>query len=508
MENLFENNDSSIESCEKLYLQIHKIKLQDYISRGLIMPDMYFDNEIEKDVQSKNKSYIVVSSSYIDSIDETQLLLELIFTDAEKKEFKKSGDIYFYEKPIAITRIKQIYIQDKKTKDKLLTKIMNYKIGYIPESLFVFFKKGRKIIFDKCNKYQALENADSIDYQEKIIKFDKMMGMFAFMKNSDLYYFDKTKTYSNYARSYISILSKLNDSLETTNSKLFDMITDNKDFFDHIYTDKLVNDDFIKSFLENEKDEEIREIFSTLLYDNNSKRKCLERLRHKDGIFFYVCLLYIHRQKDSNKKDNFKSNIAQEIPYEKAELALAFLGLHYGYSSIRADEEILIDDKYINKFIEKNRVNMKFKLDCKLDYITIETIYNYTFYDKKGEEFDYLEYPSAKKSTSLSSDVKFTAWYKVEKKDILDTQYVRIRKHTFVELVTKSMSNYKEEIGFGKYYLASFVAMHYKYLLFYSKDGKPVEPYFEKSNFLEIIKEETNTIKQEKLLKVFELDNK
>lgn len=510
--NLLEMNniDTLKKEEEKLYLQINRIKLQDYIARGMIVPDMYLGDEAERDIQSKNKSYLAFSNSYIKQIDESQLLLEIIFTDEEQLDFKKSGDIYFYDKPLPITRIKQIYIQDKKTRDELLRKISNYQIGYIPERLFVFFKKGKKNIFDKCFEYQILESNEIVNHKEKIRKFDKMMGMLSFMKNRDLYYFKKMQIFSNYSQNYIPILSLLNDSLNKEETEFLNELKENREFFDLLNSDTPMNDDFINSIIQTTTDEEIKEIFITLLNDPTGKRRCLEALRDKSGVYFYICLLYIHKQKDSNKKDSFKANIAQDIPYKRSELALAFLGLYYGYSSLRADEEIHIDDKYISKLIEKNRVNMKFKLDSKLDYITIETVYKYAFYDKKrGEEFGYLEYPGVKKLPSLPNDKKFKSCYEIEQKKVFDTQYLKVRKKSFEELAAKSLSNYKEEeINFGCYYLASFVAINFEYLLFYSKDGKPVAPYFEKSNFLEIIKDEKNNTIQNKLLKVFELDNK
>ena len=501
------DNLYTTEKEKKYYLQINRIKLQDYIARGLIVPDIYLGEEPERDVQSKNRNYLAFASSFIETLDETQLLLEIILTEEEKAELKKVEEIYFYEKPLPITRIKQIYIQDKKTKDELLVKISNYQIGYIPQELFVFFKKGKKLIFEQGCKYQTMEFRKEQNYQEKITKFDKMMGMFSFMKNSDLYYFKEYQIYSNYSKNYISALFALSNVLEKQGSELFSVLKENKDFFDFVYSNKSMNNEFINYIIDSAKDSEIKEIFTTLLNDPTGKRKCLERLRDKGGVYFYICLLYIHKQKDSNKKDNFKANISQDIPYEKAEYALAFLGLYYGYSSLRADEEINIEDPYIKNLIDKNRVNIKFKLDSKLDYIVIETIYNYTFYVKKGYEFQYLNYPKQQKPIKLPTDKKFKTWYEVEKKEIFDTCYIKIKKRSFEEIVDNKMSKYDEEIKFGKHYLIGFAKKYYEKIISCCKNGKPTESYCNKAELIGAIKNDEKC-KKDELLEVFALDKK
>ena len=506
MLNLFQNEKSK-ENNKKLYLQINKIKLQDYIAKGMIAPDIYLGDEIERDIQSKNKTHLALASSYIESIDQSQLLLEIILTDDEKEELKQVGDIYYYEKPLPFTRIKQIYIQDKKTKDRLLTEISNYEIGYIPENLFVFFKKARKIVFEKGCEYSILESNEVIDYEKEIRKFDKLMGMFSFMKNTDLYYFDETQTFSNYSKNYIAVLSLFNNPMEKRDTNFLHLLKENRELFDLVNSDNQINDDFINAMIVSTDDEEIKEIYTTLLNDPNSKRRCLERLREKDGVHFYVCLLYIHKQKDSNKKDSFKANIAQEIPYEKAELALAFLGLYYGYKSLRANEEIQINDKYISKLIEKNRVNIKFKLDSKLDYITVESIYNRVFYDKKDFDFDYLEYPISKKIANLPTDKNFKTWYEMQKEDIMSAPYIKIRKKSFDEILSTRLAKYDEEIRFGKYYLVSFIKKYYEKIINYSKDGKPTEPYCKKEDFYSVIKEDESR-REKELLSVFDIDKK
>ena len=93
----------------KMYLlQINRIKLQDYIQRGLIVPDKYLDENKEIDIQSKNPNFLVVTDGYVKKLDEYQILLELIITDDEKKRLHEMDGIYYFDSPLPITRIKKV----------------------------------------------------------------------------------------------------------------------------------------------------------------------------------------------------------------------------------------------------------------------------------------------------------------------------------------------------------------------------------------------------------------
>jgi hypothetical protein len=61
----FDEKIATTEKVEKYLLQIHRIKLIDYINCGLVLPDVYLGEDIEKDVQSKNKNFLVLSDGYI-----------------------------------------------------------------------------------------------------------------------------------------------------------------------------------------------------------------------------------------------------------------------------------------------------------------------------------------------------------------------------------------------------------------------------------------------------------
>ena len=406
-------------------LQINRIKLQDYIQRGLIVPDKYLDENKEIDTQSKNPNFLVVSDGYIKQLDEYQILLELIFTDEEKQKFHKVDGIYYFDFPLPITRIKKVYVQNQQIIKHIDVQIQNGENGFLPKNLFSVFGSIKPKL--KQREYKPLQNDIVIDeFEEQIRVFDKRMGMFAFMKNSEVYYCDDVSKIANYSQHYFSTLSQLLEKpLDTEMFEELNILTKNKEFKNLLYSTAQIDKEFIIKESQKIEDSELKSIFLEMTTPTGT-RKALKSLLEKNDIEHYLIgLVYYFRQKDSNKKDNFKIDIKSLIPYEVAEISLAILGIYFGYTILRSEEKIEIRDKYFKKLFKKEKLNMKFTLEGKLDYITIETIYNYCFKDKvKGYEYEYLSYPNQSKPVKIPQNKN----YDVKKDTYFDTEYITIRK--------------------------------------------------------------------------------
>lgn len=415
-----------INLTKRYLLQIHRIKLQDYIKCGLIVPDKYLDENKEIDIQSKNPNFLIVSDGYIKKLDEYQILLELIITDEEKQYFKTIGDVNYFDFPLPITRIKKVYVQSEKVKKHIEIQIQNGENGFLPKNLFYVYLKNDIPIFEQ-REYKSLEDNIIINEFEKQIRvFDKRMGMFAFMKNSEIYYCDDTQKVANYSEHYFSTLSKLlKESLDNKIFKELDVLKQNEEFKKLLYSNNQIDKEFIIQEAQKIDDSEIKDIFLEMTSPTGTRKALKNLLENNDLEHYLIGLVYYFRQKDSNKKDNFKIDIKSLIPYEVAEISLAILGIYFGYSILRAEEKIEIKDKYFKKLLKKDKLNMKFTLENKLDYIVIETIYNYCFKDKvKGYEYEYLSYPSKLKPIKISLNKNYDT--KID--SYFDTEYIKIRK--------------------------------------------------------------------------------
>lgn len=412
----------------RFLLQIHRIKLQDYIQGALIAPDKYLSDEIEKDIQSKNKDFLVLSDAYVDELDEYQVLLELILTDEEKEKLIKIDDVYYMNFPLPLTRIKKIYVQDEDIKNHIIVNIQTSEKGFLSDRLFDVYLNGEENIFTKKNYVDFKSDTKKNDYITQITLFDKRLGMYSFMKNTNIYYANHIGVISNYSDSFLETFKEcLDDKLDS--SKLSAVLKENDKFRTLLYSNKQIDKEFIQEIYNEIEDLEIKEIFSKVLEPNNIL-KTLPLLLDKEAyIYYFICLVYYFRQKDSNKKDNFKIEIENLIPKDIAQTALAILGIYFGYKILRADEKIELKDEFY-KQIFGNIFNIKFRLDTKFDYIVLETLYQRSFYKKLGRDFEYLEYPqSVENDMNFTNEEEFKQNYKYEEIEIFfDKLFFKITK--------------------------------------------------------------------------------
>jgi hypothetical protein len=447
-------------------------------------------------------------------------------TDDEKECLKKiNNEVYSLDKPLPITRIKNIYVLNRKVDSKNIQKsLKDYNMGYISEKLFESFPKGNK----KFIQYSlgAHGEYEVLDHSKSVLEYDKMMGFFASIKNTNFYYTNKNNIYQNYSDHYFNFY--VPDAVGATDKKIINTTQWIKENF--FYRSDIGK----KLILQLNSTDYIDEEFLTIIIDmignsNSEVKNKLEILRddplekkeilyffkeYQEPIYYYISLLFIYGKKGSHDKYAFKENILQEVPYDKAENTLALFGLYYGYTSLPASEKIDIEDKEFKKIVKDDKFNIKFKLDSQLDYLLVESIYQYTFNNKKENiEVDYLkeifDKKIKKKPVKLPISQEFKRWYKIEiKNKVLDIEEIKIRKLDWEEFIKDKINKYSDTIQFGKDYLLSFIDKNYQELIRYSKDGKPVKPYAEKEDFIQRIKEEKNKNKQNEIFKVFDIDKK
>ena len=126
---------------------------------------------------------------------------------------------------------------------------------------------------------------------------------------------------------------------------------------------------------------------------------------------------------------NIKNNISYELPEQYAEITLALMGLNFGYFHLPARETI--DNIYpeYDKIIE-NPVHIKFKLDSRLDYLTIESIYQFVFHENRNHDMDFIKVPAAEINTPLPDLSEFdnNKDFEFHTCDYADKKYYSIKK--------------------------------------------------------------------------------
>lgn len=489
----------------KHLLQIHKSKLRNYISKGIICPDIYLNDDVKQDTQSKNRDFLIISDGYIDILNNEQVLLELILTKSEKLLLQpQDAIIYFLDKPLPITRIKAIYCDNHKQLSK--------EIGLAPQ-LFKAFPKGN----EKFHKY-IFDNMEHKlnDYTQELSKFDKTMGMFAFMKNSHLYYTDETQNYKTYPNIYFQLCNFKTNKIELSDwIKKYYTNDLEKRFIHQISSNEMIDKEFLNSILNEINDDEVKEKFNALIIEETiSKLEVLKFLEDKDDIYYFIALIFIYGDKNLENRDNLKDKLSSKIPFEKKEYALAMLGLYYGYTNLEEYEDIKFNNPLYTK-IQTDRFSIKLEMNSRVDYVLLEAIYQYSFNQKENLtkfqlDFSYLDELNIRyKDIILPNDLTFTRWYKTVKNRYIDVTILEIQQQKFDDLVIERVGKYAPLIE-AKHKLFGFVYDNYRELIQYDINSKKgvLKLYFEKDIFIETIKDELDIKKQNKLLDYLDLDKK
>ena len=521
----------------KYYMQIHKNNLADYINKGIILPTQYLQNRTEDDIQSKNDNCILLSDGYFEELTDNQILLEIISTNEEIKLLDKifltvdtDNEIFISTTPLPITRISKIYVSSKAIIEKLESTFYTGDIGYLPNRKLEVIKKSfikklnrykldsislksKQIKWSKSPKYSKLEphNIFVDNNIQKLLKYDKIMGMFSFMKNTNLYFSDRKKSVSNYSNNYFNLLSLLTSSINVKNSddkqenflkKLLQLEKPNT-LISKLYADEMIDEIFIQKISETSNNRD------TLykLFDEMEKVEALESLKNTQD--FYLAYLYFNRF--DGDMESLKSKIVDIEDMGKVEILLAMFGLYYGYSKIRAREEIKIeDDVFKNLLIDKREKNIKFMLDSKLDYITIESIYQYVFNDKtSNEEFAYLEYPKKHKSIKIIETKKSKKLYNKEETLYFDVKKILITKKSWTETITMALTKYPKIITLKNPNLLAYMAEKgIKFDRLSMKEHQLTELSYKKEDIEEVIQTEKNEKERIEILEIFEKDGK
>jgi hypothetical protein len=352
------------------YVPILSKNLAHYFRKGCICPVKYLNNRGE-DLQNRFSDYILCSKSEFTS--ETNCALEVVLTSNEKIT-SISDNFQLLEQPLPISRVKRV-IFTKNSQSKITLFNINEGAAFLPNHLVEVVKEESVIDCIELENIKVPEK--TIDWNSKLIFFDKILGGVALMKFA-------TANFKYEAFNYFGALSLINTFIrdELKNQGInYDVKP-----FEWLILDK-----------EEKKLSDIKElIFSQITNDDvteiaNKRNVVLEK---SYGTFSLdkitnhtVQLLAILASYGDNTRmnlDTFFSDFSQRKFKRDVKglqgIALAF-GINKGYEVFR------------NYYKTQNFIaTIKFKLDNQLDYYTIESVYQYTFNEKTGNlNFDYLD---------------------------------------------------------------------------------------------------------------------
>jgi hypothetical protein len=438
-------------------IQINKSNLLDYFGSALIYPVNYESRELArsqrtKDIQHFAPNFLVISDGFADAPGEQQVLIEVSLTDFDKRNLDRLHEnVYLLPYPLPISRVNKIYFASKESQQNTIASANTFQDAFLPTHLFDIWTEtinNRTNIVKEIQTSQISVNKNlKNDCQDR---FNKILGMLAFMKNAELYYANETYEFATYSDKYLKLLKEINiffdkpeiGTLDKANLSFYSTLLKPKyssndtllKIANAIYQDETFRKDIFKQIL-GTPTEEIHNAFKLLVGDKTlDALQAIDKLKPAASELILLAFLFRFRDKDGSDKFALKEQLPYLInrkslkttrTHSRASIVLAVLGLYYGYRNLPKDEEIHLDDRYFDSFSANGKFNIKYKLDNLLDRITIESVYQFCFWDIQKSSFDFLK----DDKTSIKYDLN--EGYSDEKTFSIVENYpiIRISKH-------------------------------------------------------------------------------
>ncbi|MDD4149876.1 MAG: hypothetical protein PHE33_07590, partial [Bacteroidales bacterium] len=500
------------------FYQIHQTNINTIFDSAVIAPRSYFNDEkTSDDIQDINSDWILLyDNSCVFKEEKDQILIEVIIFSDQKLLPTNIKNTYVTDMIIPISRIKSIIYTDQNYFTKLEKLVQSNALSFVP---FCISKRVAKFNLIKSNNKFEKIKVKNTDYREQLNLFNKLLGMFAFMKNADLYY----GKFSNYCIDYLEALSVINNKIFKTYGNLktvnfFDKIINQfsakqlyKDIIENRSIDKKYLDNFIKEHYEKDHiayKELINLESKPFSISKNSYLKILTNYKFYQFVYVAYIAIYGDKSRSSTSSIQLKNDFSNEIKNpEESSKVLALLGLYYGYQFIRSQDNISFSEKNeLTQIIDPN-TNIKYQMDSQLDYLTVESVFSKSF-KTHIVDFEIIKgiAPKYKENTKLNKELKRLQSNQnldIETFSVLDVTIYKVEKKNLKKKAIALIEQNYPEIIRPKYFIFCWVSNFFsdKELIIYNE-----ELYLRKTSLLKMVGE--NEFDENFLLEVLNLDNK
>ena len=387
------------------YLPIKSENLGIYFSRALIAPAKYIKNR-NSDIQDYFSNALLISSKH--KIGNSDCALELVFTDEEFQLLKSkqvSNECWLFDKPLPITRVKKILFEEENIAKSCITSI-ELNTAFVPKELLQI------ITFEEADiPKNEISGTDNKDWFIHIQQFNQLLGGLALMRLV-------TVDDMNFSENYFSKLSDYNEFIYQELQKAKRTIK--SDLYREGGYYSLINKHYISKKIDESILTEVAKIENQKIIWDKSRRIITKNLEKATYI------LAILREYKANDNDDGRINIDSlilnrfsTIKEDKAEEVAFYYGFNRGYSAFTKT--------YKN-------IEYKYRLDSKLDYYTVESIYQ-------------------KQINGVSKSVNFpylTTWCP-NKEDEIKNKSFSVYGHKYIILDTIVIGKKREAVGSDEY---------------------------------------------------------
>jgi len=525
------NAEDKMTMSNTLFLQLKASNLSYYFNSGVIYPLALEESAIYKnenriqDIFTLFQEYIVLSRTVINTLEEEDALVEIITTNLPIVNIKDTP-LFYSEEPIPLSRIKSIFFKSEAAKSTFCSSAKAFPDSFIQDQLCSLISPNIETEKVDFKKIELLPNLHLTEWKIILRKYDKIMGMFSFMKNAGIFFAENENNYQEYTTNYFSALSIINSTVKPQVTKdiglyryilfPFDIDVSNvqrvlfRQILDTIHNDidfnlelaqKIIQEAIASHLASAEEEKELNTIaqyFHKLEQQQTTYKDLLliDVIRKNYPI---IALLFLARFSNKSRQHTDKQAVRNTFILHEAQLSksvseylLGILGLYYGYKTmIKQDTNLKISDRSFSDYSEKQQ-SIKFRLESTLDRFTIESIFNFCKLNQTiSDEYSFLNIISPKNIQPLNSSKWSEFDYLDNSYTILNTNVTVIERRNksakFIEIIDRA---YPENIP-AKSFLLHLIISNYG---------------IDKKSFLDLVRANIAKINPDELLQLIELD--
>lgn len=415
-------NDHPKEIFNWYYVKLRAKNLFTYLDYALIYPLRYEKSESYlKDIRESDNfttypDIILLLADAPAFLKEGEILLK-VSTYALNIGATKTDRVFFTYHPIPISRLLGIEFSSAKSKILFLADIMTYPDSAINAGMCIVREATLTDADPNSSQIEFTDDACNTEFlREKLERFDKLLGMFAFMKNIGVFYAGRVGLLDEYPQDIFNALKILNPGMQNNQGvedKAFKRILMSETLKDEkafglihyrILTHVLSNGEFgyeaADSILEEAKNstssgKDKDDIEATITSIEGLKTVASDYLELMQSALFkdrtsllsmVLLLRFPSKEKAHSDKQsvrNFFTSSFEWLPIKQASCLSAILGLYYGYRNMVKEDNLdtIFQDKALANYATKFN-SIKFGLINNLERIIIETCYQSAFADK------------------------------------------------------------------------------------------------------------------------------
>lgn len=522
---------------DNYYLHLKYSNLSNYFNFGYFYPleleesEIYKNENRAKDILAEFQDYLVVGKLPFNNFENSDVLVELVL-DGIKVNEHENNNFFYIADPIPISRVRKIYFKTAATKETFLSSIKTFPDSFIPSSLCeIISGEKEKVQEIDFAKIKLPKNENLSEWREKLDLFDKILGLFAFIKNASIFYGEKENKFENYSPGFFSTLNLINPIKQLSNYKEnvflrplihyknFDINNAQREIFksviERVYSNQTFDINMAISILENSiaaehsKNGELADIkeeiylFKELGNLNISYKGLLQKeVLRKNQNLPTLALLFLSKFPNKSRQNTDKQAVRNSFienefgsPLNIAEYILGFLGLYYGYKNmIKEDTNLKFSDIYFEQ-LAANTQSIKFKLESYFERFIVESAFQFAVKQTVlNDNFEFLNWNS---ETSETKESTIPSSYQYEYSDksfsILGQKVFSIQRQDKTEKVFEKVANqYPDKIE-STSYLAAFFSKYF---------------HLDKLHILDILKKNKGRYPMEELQDVIDMDKK